>query len=414
MTPNKIYYLVLFVIILNFLINKFLDFLNASHYNKPIPNKLKDIYEESEYMKSRRYEHKNFKFSLVSSSISFIATLAFIILKGPLALNTLVGGITTNVIFQSLFFFGIIGFLSLLINLPFAYYYTFVIEEKFGFNKTTLKMFFLDKLKSLLISCVVGGLILYAVIYLYTIFNENFWIYAWITIAGFMLFMNMFYAKLIVPLFNKQTPLEEGDLKTQIFNYCKKVNFSLSNVFVIDGSKRSTKANAYFSGLGKTKQITLYDTLIKDLTEKEIVAVLAHEVGHYKKKHILYNLFISVFFLSVFFYLMSLFLNYKVVSQAFDVSNHSFHIGVFVFTLLYFPFEFIKSIILNYISRLFEYQADRYAKETYGKADLINALKKLSKKNLSNLTPHPRYVEVYYSHPTLLQRIISLEDGFTN
>ncbi|MDG1110539.1 MAG: M48 family metallopeptidase, partial [Polaribacter sp.] len=296
-----------------------------------------------------------------------------------------------------------------LLTTPFSYYKTFVIEESFGFNKSTKALFWIDKIKGLVMSSFLGGGILALIIEFYQIFGENFWVYAWILIALFTVFMNLFYAKLIVPLFNKQTPLENGELKTAIEAYAKKVGFKLDAIFVIDGSKRSTKANAYFSGFGSQKRITLFDTLINDLEIPEIVAVLAHEVGHYKKKHILFNLFTSLLLTGFMLFLLSLFINMPLFSKALGVANPSFHIGLIAFGILYTPVSEITGIFMNYISRIFEYQADNYAKETNTTIPLISALKKLSKNSLSNLTPHPAYVFMHYSHPTLFERIQNLK-----
>jgi STE24 endopeptidase len=246
------------------------------------------------------------------------------------------------------------------------------------------------------------------IIWFYQLTGKYFWLYAWGLVAIFSLFMNMFYSKLIVPLFNKQTPLEEGELKYSITEYAQKVGFKLDKIFVIDGSKRSTKANAYFSGFGAQKRITLYDTLINDLEKEEIVAVLAHEVGHYKRKHIIFNLITSILLTGFTLFILSLFINSPILSEALGVSIPSFHIGLIAFGILYSPISELTGLFMNYVSRKFEYQADNYAKETYKGEPLITSLKKLSKNNLSNLTPHPSYVFVHYSHPTLLQRIRNL------
>jgi STE24 endopeptidase len=295
-----------------------------------------------------------------------------------------------------------------IISTPFSYYHTFVIEEKFGFNKTTRKLFFIDKIKGLLMSVVLGGGVLALIIWFYQLTGKNFWLYAWGAVAVFTIFMNMFYTKLIVPLFNKQTPLEDGELKSQIENYASKVGFNLNKIFVIDGSKRSTKANAYFSGFGSQKQVTLYDTLINDLDPEEIVAVLAHEVGHYKRKHIIFNLASSILLTGVTLFILSLFINIPELSLGIGVSTPSFHAGLIAFAILYSPISEITGLIMNYFSRKFEYQADDYAKMTFSGKPLISSLKKLTKNSLSNLTPHKAYVFVHYSHPTLLQRIKNL------
>src|SRR5690554_7875809 len=295
------------------------------------------------------------------------------------------------------------------LSTPFSYYKTFVIEEQFGFNKTTKKTFVLDKIKGWVMLGIIGGGILALIIWFYQFAENNFWLYAWALIAVFTVFINMFYAKLIVPLFNKQTPLEEGELRNKISSYAQTVGFKLDKIFVIDGSKRSTKANAYFSGFGSEKRVTLYDTLINDLEDEEIVAVLAHEVGHYKKKHIIFNLIASVLLTGFTLYILSIFISNPLRSEALNVSQPSFHIGLVAFGVLYAPISGITGLLMKYLSRKFEYQADNYAKDTYASEPLISGLKKLSKNSLSNLTPHPLYVFAHYSHPTLLQRFQNLE-----
>lgn len=275
--------------------------------------------------------------------------------------------------------------------------------------KLRKKTFILDKFKGLLMTVIIGGGILALIVWFYQIAGENFWLYAWILVAVFSVFMNMFYAKLIVPLFNKQVPLKDGSLRSKIEEYAQSVGFQLDNIFVIDGSKRSTKANAYFSGFGKEKRITLYDTLINDLEEEEIVAVLAHEVGHYKKNHIIINLVASVVTTGFTLWLLSVFIGSPALSQALGVAEPSFHIGLVAFGILYSPISEITGLIMNYLSRKFEYQADNYARATYNGESLISSLKKLSRNTLSNLTPHKSYVFVHYSHPSLLQRYRNLK-----
>ena len=405
MEPTTLFYILIAIIIISFLIDKILDTLNTKHFDE----KLADVYEKEEYKKSQEYKKKNAQFSNITSTFSIILTLVFFFADGFKYVDDFARSYTNHPIIVALFFFGLIMLGSDMLTTPFSYYKTFVIEEKFGFNKSTKKIFWLDKLKGWLMSSVIGGGILSLLIWLYQFSGQNFWIYAWILVAVFSLFMNMFYAKLIVPLFNKQTPLEDGDLKSAIEEYAKKVGFTLNNIFVIDGSKRSTKANAYFSGFGSQKRITLFDTLINDLETDEIVAVLAHEVGHYKRKHIIFNLASSILLTGFTLFILSLFINSSLLSAALGVSIPSFHIGLITFGILYSPISEITGLFMNFMSRKFEYQADDYAKETFAGLPLITSLKKLSKNSLSNLTPHPAYVFMYYSHPTLLQRIKNLE-----
>ena len=406
--PQTLFYILIGILVINFIIDKILDSLNAKHFDDEIPAELKDVYEEEEYKKSQAYKNTNYKFGNLTSIFMLILTLAFFFLDGFEFVDTIARSYSDNAIVIALIFFGIIMIGSDILTAPFSYYRTFVIEEKFGFNKTTKKIFILDKIKGLFMTAIIGGGILSLIIWFYELTGKNFWLYAWGLVTVFTVFMNMFYSKLIVPLFNKQTPLEEGELKNSITEYAKKVGFTLDKIFVIDGSKRSTKANAYFSGFGAQKRITLYDTLINDLDDDEIVAVLAHEVGHYKRKHIIFNLITSILLTGLTLFILSLFINTPVLSEALGASKHSFHIGLIAFGILYSPISEITGLFMNYVSRKFEYQADDYAKETYKGEPLITSLKKLSKNSLSNLTPHPSYVFMHYSHPTLLQRVRNL------
>ena len=404
MTSDTLFYILISILIISFIVDKVLDALNAKHYKDPIPPELSDVYEEEDYLKSQNYKKANDRFSSIASSISLVVTLFFFYLDGFAFVDEWARTFSDNTIIIALLFFGSIMFASDLLSTPFSYYHTFIIEEKFGFNKTTLKTFLVDKIKGWLMSAILGGLLLSIIIWFYESVGSNFWLYAWGIIAVFVFFTNMFYARLIVPLFNKQTPLCDGSLKTKIQDYAQKVGFKLDKIVVIDGSKRSTKANAYFSGFGSEKRVTLFDTLIKDLEEEEIVAVLAHEVGHYKRKHILFNLIISILIMGFTFWLLSLLIGNPILSEALNIASPSFHIGLIAFGILYSPISELTGLIMNFISRIFEYQADNYAKETFDAAPLISGLKKLNKNSLSNLTPHPAYVFVYYSHPTLLQR----------
>ncbi|SEE48892.1 M48 family metallopeptidase [Polaribacter dokdonensis] len=409
MQPTTLFYILIAIIIISFLIDKLLDILNTKHFDDKIPEKLADVYDEEEYQKSQEYKKTNAQFSNITSTFSIVLTISFFFLDGFKYVDHFARSFTNHPILVALIFFGVILIGSDILTTPFEYYKTFVIEEKFGFNKSTKKTFWLDKLKGWVMSIVLGGVILSLIIWFYEFTGPSFWIYAWALVAVFSLFMNMFYAKLIVPLFNKQTPLADGELKFAIEEYAKKVGFTLNNIFVIDGSKRSTKANAYFSGFGSQKRITLFDTLINDLETEEIVAVLAHEVGHYKKKHIIFNLVSSILLTGLTLYILSLFVNSPILSESLGVKIPSFHIGLIAFGILYSPISEITSLFMNFMSRKFEYQADDYAKNTFKAKPLITSLKKLSKNSLSNLTPHPAYVFMHYSHPTLLERVKNLE-----
>jgi STE24 endopeptidase len=410
--------IIFFIIILfGFISEKVLEFLNASWYSKPIPLNLKKYFEEDD-TRGLKYKKAKFRYSLLNSSISFILTLAFWWLGGFGWTSSLVVLLTDYVILQNLLFFGLIALFSGIISLPFSWYYHFVLEEKFGFNKMTLKTFLGDLVKSMLLSVLLGGLILAFIVWVYLENPQQFWWIVWIVMSAFMIFMTAFYARLIVPIFNKQTELEDGDLKVAIHQLAVKLGFQLENIYIIDGSKRSTKANAYFTGLGSQKRIVLYDTLIKDLEEPEILAVLAHEVGHYKHKHTLSNIVLGLLQTGVMLFILSLFINpdsetalvlNQVVARDLTIVNTHFYLGIIGFGILYTPVSTLLGLLMNVLSRKFEYQADAFA----ANAELEEALKmgliKLSKNSLSNLNPHPAYVFVNYSHPPLLARLQALE-----
>ena len=408
MNPQTLFYVIIGIIIINFVKDKVLNALNAKHFKDDLPDELADVYDKEDYEKSQAYKATNYRFGIWSSLFSLSLTLAFLFFDGFEYVDSLARSFSNHPILIALIFFGIIMIASDIITTPFAYYKTFVIEEKFGFNKTTMKTFILDKFKGLLMMAIIGGGIIALIIWFYQLTGDQFWLYAWGLVTLFTVFMNMFYSKLIVPLFNKQTPLEEGGLRNKISEYATSVGFSLNKIFIIDGSKRSTKANAYFSGFGREKRVTLYDTLVNDLEDEEIVAVLAHEVGHYKRKHIIFNLISSILLIGLTLFILSIFISNPLLSNAIGVEIPSFHVGLIAFGLLYSPISEITGLIMNYVSRVFEYQADNYAKTTYKAEPLISSLKKLSKNSLTNLTPHKAYVFMHYSHPTLLDRIRNL------
>ena len=409
MGETTLFYIIIFILIGQYLLHFVLDILNAKSFSEAIPEEVNDVFNEEEYRKSQAYKKTNHSFGLFSDGVSLGATLLFLFLGGFEWVDQLARSWVSGTIPVALVFFGIILLGSSLLSMPFSYYKTFVIEERFGFNKTSKGTFVTDILKGWLLAVLLGGGVLALFIWFYQWAGQDFWWYAWIVFAVFIMGINLFYSRFIVPIFNKQTVLEEGSLKNAIESYAQKVGFELNKIFVIDGSKRSTKANAYFSGFGKEKRITLFDTLIQDLDEEEIVAVLAHEVGHYQKKHVLFNLFVSVALTGFTLFVLSLFINNPDISLAIGVSQPSFHAGLVGFMLLYSPISELTGLAMNYISRKFEYQADNYAKSTFAAQPLITSLKKLSKNSLSNLTPHPAYVFVHYSHPALVQRIRNLK-----
>lgn len=414
MNAENILILLLVILSFDFIFNKVLEFLNIKSMKEELPEEVKGIYDEEKYKKSIAYARANNKFGLLTSTFSFI--LSFGLLATGFfgwfdyKVHELIG--TEELV--SLAFFGLLFIVSDIINIPFQIYDTFVIEEKFGFNKTNAKTFILDKLKGYLLAAIVGGLILYVLLKLITSFGPDFWIYFWIVISIFILIMNMFYTSLILPLFNKLTPLEDGELKDAIKNYSKNVNFPLDNIFVIDGSKRSAKSNAFFSGIGKKKKIVLYDTLIENHTKEELVAVLAHEVGHFKKKHIISGYVLSILQTGFTLFIMSLIIFNPAMSSALGGSQLAIHLNLLAFGILYSPISHFVGIFMNMLSRKNEFEADAFAKETYNGKSLQLALKKLSVDNLSNLFPHPAYVFINYSHPPLLKRLEAMKDDNAN
>ena len=407
--PETLFNILITIIVLNFLKDSILDYLNSTFFNKEIPVILSDIYDEKKYLKSQEYKKIQYRFSRIFNIYSFLILMLFFYLDGFLIVDNFSRSLFESELVISLSFFAIIYFGNDILRIPFSLYNTFIIEEKFGFNKTSIKTFINDKLKSWLLTILFGGGIISFIIFQFESIGQKFWIVAWIFISVLTVLINSLYTQVIVPLFNKQTKLEDGELKSEIENYSKKVGFNLSNIFVIDGSKRSTKANAYFSGFGKQKRVTLFDTLINKLNKEQIVAVIAHEIGHYKKNHIIFNLLFSIIQTGIMLYILSLLIYMPIFSEALNIENHSFHIALVTFSILYTPISEISSIIFNLFSRKFEYEADEYADKSFDGKYLIQALKVLTKDSLSNLTPHPKYVWWHYSHPTLLERINQLQ-----
>jgi len=403
--PETLFNILITIIVLNFLKDSILDYLNSTFFNKEIPVILSDIYDEKKYLKSQEYKKIQYRFSRIFNIYSFLILMLFFYLDGFLIVDNYSRSLFESELVISLSFFAIIYFGNDILRIPFSLYNTFIIEEKFGFNKTSIKTFINDKLKSWLLTILFGGGIISFIIFQFESIGQKFWIVAWIFISVLTVLINGLYTQVIVPLFNKQTKLEDGELKSEIEKYSKKVGFNLSNIFVIDGSKRSTKANAYFSGFGKQKRVTLFDTLINKLNKEQIVAVIAHEIGHYKKNHIIFNLLFSIIQTGIMLYILSLLIYMPIFSEALNIENHSFHIALVTFSILYTPVSEISSIIFNLFSRKFEYDADKSFDGKY----LIQALKVLTKDSLSNLTPHPKYVWWHYSHPTLLERINQLQ-----
>ena len=409
MSSEIIFSILVVFLCLDFVLERVLEALNFKHMSPVLPDSLKGIYDEEEYGRFQSYKRENGRLDCWSSGVGFGVMIVFLVAGGFGWYNSWVVSLTDSVVWQTILFVMGLSVVSTVLDIPFDYYATFRIEEKYGFNKTTRRVYWLDTVKELFLSLVLGGVLLALVVWFYTWAGTYFWLYAWGTVTLFSVFMAMFYSQLIVPLFNKQTPLQAGSLRDKIQAFAEKVGFKLDNIYVIDGSKRSTKANAYFTGLGPKKRVVLYDTLIDELTEEEIVAVLAHEVGHYKKRHTLRSMVVSVIQMGVLFWLFSLCVNNAALSEALGGDRAYFQLGLIAFAILYSPVNLILGIGMNVWSRSNEYEADAFAARYYEGDYLVSGLKKISVKSLSNLTPHPLYEYIYYSHPSLLKRIDAIK-----
>ena len=409
MSSETIFFISVVFLCLDFVLERILESLNSKHMSPVLPDSLKGIYDEKEYSRFQSYKRENGRLDSWSSGVGFVVMIVFLVAGGFGWYNSWVVSLTDSVVWQTILFVVGLSVASSVLDIPFDYYATFRIEEKYGFNKTTRRVYWLDTVKELVLSLVLGGVLLALVVWFYTWAGTYFWLYAWGAVTLFSVFMAMFYSQLIVPLFNKQTPLQEGSLRDKIQAFAGKVGFKLDNIYVIDGSKRSTKANAYFTGLGPKKRVVLYDTLIDELTEEEIVAVLAHEVGHYKKRHTLRSMAVSVIQMGVLFWLFSLCVNNAALSEALGGDRAYFQLGLIAFAILYSPVNLILGTGMNVWSRSNEYEADAFAARYYEGDYLVSGLKKISVKSLSNLTPHPLYEYIYYSHPSLLKRIDAIK-----
>jgi STE24 endopeptidase len=383
--------------------------LNFRCLRPELPDELQSFYDPQQYSRSQEYTKAHSWFGIVGSSFDLIVLLVFWFAGGFNWLDQLIRSFHFNPTVTGILYLGAILLADSILSIPFSIYETFVIEEKFEFNRTTPRTFVIDRLKTLGLSAALGIPLLAVVLWFFEYTSRFAWLYCWTISAAVVLLLQFVAPVWILPLFNKFTPLPQGELKDRIFQYTAKVRFSVKDIFSIDGSKRSSKANAFFTGFGRNRRIALYDTLIEQHTVPELVAVLAHEIGHQKKKHVLQGIAIGIAHTGVIFFLLSLFLNNRMLFDAFYMEKVSVYGSLLFFGILYEPLSFILSMLLNAFSRKHERDADSYAAQTVDTAeDMISALKKLSVKNLSNLTPHPFYVFLHYSHPPLLQRIESI------
>ena len=402
--------IILFIIIGSYIFNLIVETLNIKHLKPELPEEFKGDYDQKKYETSQVYLKENTRFDIISDSIMTPLMIAFILLGGFNVIDRFAREFGFGAILTGLIYVGILMFINHLVHLPLSVYHTFVIEEKYGFNKTTPWTFIFDLLKNWLLALIIGGVMLSLVLWFFEKTGPLAWLYCWIAITLVQLFLAYVAPVVILPIFNKFIPLPDEDLKQAIEDYARSLRFQLKGIYSMDGSKRSTKANAFFTGFGRFRRIVLYDTLINKHTVDELVSVLAHEMGHYKKRHILKMLILGILNIGVMFFILSLFINNEGLFQAFRMQETSIYASLLFFAILYSPIEMILSLFSNFISRKHEYEADRYAISTFKKPGaMISALKKLHVDNLSNLTPHPLMVVVSYSHPPVLERIEAMK-----
>jgi STE24 endopeptidase len=407
---NFIGIIILLTLLGEFILNTIADMLNLSRLQKQIPEPFKDIYDGEQYRKSQDYLRVNTRFSWISSGVDLALLLIFWFAGGFSLLDNRVRSFDEGPIFTGLMFIAILVALKAVISIPFSVYDIFVIEQRFGFNKTTLGTFVMDHIKGLLIAIIMGVPLIYAILWFFEYAGDIAWLYCWIAVTVYSLFIHYVAPNWIMPLFNKFEVLGDGLLKDAIFDYAESIKFPLENVYVMDGSRRSSKSNAFFTGFGKNRRIVLFDTLISRHTIEELVSVLAHEMGHYKKKHIFKSMILGILQSGIMFYLLSIFISYERLFNAFYIENVSTYAGLVFFGMLYAPMAFFLNLISLAISRKNEYEADQFAvKTTLFREPMVAALKKLSVNNLSNLVPHPFYVFLHYSHPPVLERIKAID-----
>ncbi len=402
---------ILAVLLIQYLLDLVVDILEIRSLALVLPRDFRDVYDEKEYARSQEYKRVTTRFGQIRASLTLIVTVIFILIGGFNYVDVFARSFGLSSILTGLLFTGIIYLLSYLFSLPFSIYFTFVIEEQFGFNKTTVKTFIVDRIKGLLLSALLGAPLLAMLLWFFEATGELAWLYSWLGVSLFTFVVQFLAPVLIMPLFNKFTPLEEGELKEKITDYAKEQNFALEGIYTMDGSKRSTRLNAFFTGFGRFRRIVFFDTLMEKLDDDEIVVVLAHEMGHFKRKHIPKMVVASILQSGLMFFILSLFLENKQLFAAFDMEHLSVYASLIFFLFLYTPISSLISIFFNIYSRKNEYEADSWAVETTGLGQvLVSGLKKLSVHNLSNLTPHPLNVFLNYSHPPVLERIKAIDE----
>lgn len=402
---NTIQIIIYALIGLSFVFDMWLSILNYLNRKAFIPEEVQDVYDPDKYKKWQEYYMESSKFSLIMKTINVIVFLSLLIFGGFVLFNDVAVTLSNNARIQVLIFIGLYYIVSLIIGLYPSYYDTFVIEEKYGFNKTTKKTFIVDKIKGFFLTIIFGGGLIYLLLVINDYAGKLFFIYAWVALVIIILLVNILYIPLIVPLFNKLKPLEDGEVKEAIQEFSANVGYEVTKISVIDASKRSSKLNAYFSGFGHFKKVVLYDTLLEKMSTEQIVAVLAHEIGHSKHKHIIFNLAQSVLMMLLYIGVFVLVLQNDVFSTAFGFESANFGFSIILFTVLLEPVTILLGLLTSTLSRKHEYQADYFASSKFSKHHMEQALKVLARENFANLTPHPMFVKLKYSHPPIVNRI---------
>ena len=409
----SIYFIIIIgMLLFQYILEILVNILNLRALKPSLPNEFKDTFDEDKYIKSQEYTKTNTKFSFITSTFSLIVNLTFIFGGIYNYIDILVRNYGYDANLTGLLFFGFLFIINDILNIPFSLYKTFIIEEKFGFNKTTITTYLSDKLKGYFLAILIGGPVLYLILYFFSTYTSYGWLYVWMFLVSFSILMQPIFTTFIAPMFNKFTPLEDGPLLSRIKNYLKEVNFPVAKLEVIDGSKRSSHSNAYFSGIGKYKRIALFDTLLEQMNDDEILSIIAHEVGHYKLKHTYTGILLSALQSGIMLYILSIFINNSSLFEVFQMENLSVYASLVFFSMLYSPISMIIGIFFTMVSRKNEFSADAYSVKTAKLPDsLISGLKKLSKENLSNLTPHWLNVFLNYTHPPVLDRIVAIRDS---
>lgn len=409
----SIYFIIIIgMLLFQYILEILVNILNLRALKPSLPDEFKDTFDEDKYIKSQEYTKTNTKFSFITSTFSLIVNLTFIFGGIYNYIDILVRNYGYDANLTGLLFFGFLFIINDILNIPFSLYKTFIIEEKFGFNKTTITTYLSDKLKGYFLAILIGGPVLYLILYFFSTYSSYGWLYVWMFLVSFSILMQPIFTTFIAPMFNKFTPLEDGPLLSRIKNYLKEVNFPVAKLEVIDGSKRSSHSNAYFSGIGKYKRIALFDTLLEQMNDDEILSIIAHEVGHYKLKHIYTGILLSALQSGIMLYILSIFINNSSLFEVFQMENLSVYASLVFFSMLYSPISMIIGIFFTMVSRKNEFSADAYSVKTAKLPDsLISGLKKLSKENLSNLTPHWLNVFLNYTHPPVLDRIVAIRDS---